>query len=160
MLLHEGYKGGLHMKIITDKRRSFDLNDFLTKPLFAHLSTVVEGLPRDSPVWFHWENSELWIIGTSSDTFPDRVKKNPNCAIGIVDFNPKKGLVLHAGFRGLGTVEPFNKTIAHRLLSRYLGPNVNEWDPRFRDLDDSNVLIRFVPETVVVRDQSYLEPKC
>ncbi|MFN7249634.1 MAG: pyridoxamine 5'-phosphate oxidase family protein [Anaerobacillus sp.] len=147
------------MKIIKDKRRSFDLEEFLNKPLFAHLSTVVGDEPRDSPVWFHWEKNELWIIGTSSDTFPKRIKNNPKCAVGIVDFNPKKGLVLHAGFRGTATVEPFVETIANRLLSRYLGADMNGWDPRFRNLDDSNVLIRFVPETVVVRDQSYLEPK-
>jgi hypothetical protein len=27
----------------------------LAKPLMAHLSTVVKGEPRDSPVWFVWE---------------------------------------------------------------------------------------------------------
>ncbi|KHF39253.1 pyridoxamine 5'-phosphate oxidase family protein [Halalkalibacter okhensis] len=147
------------MKMIRDKRRSFDLDTFLKKPLFAHLSTAVSDSPRDSPVWFQWENNEIWIIGTSSDTFPDRIKRNPKCAIGIIDFDYRKGLVLHAGFRGRGTVEPFNKAIANRLLSKYLGEDELKWDPRFRDLDDRNVLIRFVPETVVVRDQSYLAPK-
>ncbi|MCT8140315.1 pyridoxamine 5'-phosphate oxidase family protein [Anaerobacillus sp. CMMVII] len=144
------------MQIIRDTRRSFDLEQFLSKPLVAHLSTLVEEFPRDSPVWFYWKDNEIWIIGTSSDTFPDRVKNNPNCAIGIVDFNPDTGLFLHAGFRGRAKVIPFNKLIANQLLSRYLGPDFEKWDPRFKGLDNSNVLICFEPETVVVRDQSYL----
>lgn len=143
------------MKIIKDKKRSFDLEQFLAKPLFAHLSTVEEDFPRGSPVWFLWNNNILWIIGTSSDSFPKRIRVNRNCAIGIVDFDVKTGLVLHAGFRGVATVEPFNHTIANRLLAKYLGENMEQWDPRFKHLDDSNVLIRFKPETVVVRDQSY-----
>ncbi|ARK29827.1 pyridoxamine 5'-phosphate oxidase family protein [Halalkalibacter krulwichiae] len=144
------------MKIIRDKKRSFDLDAFLHKPLFAHLSTVADDAPRDSPVWFLWEESELWIIGTSADSFPKRITENPKCAIGIVDFNHKEGKVLHVGFRGQAAVEPFNVTIAKRLLTRYLGANENQWDPRFKHLDDTNVLIRFIPDTVVVRDQSYI----
>ncbi|PTX64984.1 pyridoxamine 5'-phosphate oxidase [Melghirimyces profundicolus] len=145
------------MKIIRDRKRSFDLDQFLTRPLFAHLSTVCEEGPRDSPVWFHWEEGFLWIIGVpSTDSFPDRIRRDPRCAVGIVDFHRESGRVLHAGFRGRATVEPFDQGIATRLLSRYLGPDEGNWDPRFRDLDDSNVLIRVQPETVVVRDQSYV----
>ncbi|SDQ83050.1 pyridoxamine 5'-phosphate oxidase family protein [Virgibacillus salinus] len=144
------------MKIITNGDRSFDLEKLLAKPLFAHLATVDKDAPSDTPVWFHWEKQQLWIIGTPSDTFPKRIKNNPKCAIGIADFNPKAGLVLHAGFRGTAAVLPFDSTIANRLLSRYLGLDENKWDPRFKNLDKSNVLIRFTPETVVVRDQSYL----
>ncbi|AXF58015.1 pyridoxamine 5'-phosphate oxidase family protein [Salicibibacter kimchii] len=142
--------------MIRDRNRSFNLNEFLQKPLFAHLSTSTKDHnPRESPVWFHWEHECIWIIGTSSDSFPGRIKEKAECAIGIVDFDHTTGKVLHAGFRGHATVEPFDKGIAERLLSRYLGPEEKNWDPRFRNLDDSNVLIRFVPETVVVRDQSF-----
>lgn len=143
------------MKIIRGNR-SFDLDDFMKKPLFAHLSTMAEEGPRESPVWFYWEDQCIWIIGTPpSDTFPARIEENPKCAIGIVDFDRHTGEVLHAGFRGSGTVEKFDEGIATRLLTRYLGPDEEEWSPNFKGLGDSNVLIKFVPETVVVRDQSY-----
>ncbi|OZM58000.1 pyridoxamine 5-phosphate oxidase [Lottiidibacillus patelloidae] len=142
-----------------DTGRSFDLENFLSMPLVAHLSTVAEDSPRDSPVWFYWQDKKIWIIGTASDTFPDRIRKNSKCAIGIVNFKPHTGLFLHAGFRGTAIVKPFKKIIANQLLSRYMGPEIEKWDPRFKDLDDSNVLICFSPETVVVRDQSYVLPK-
>ncbi|MCA0988505.1 pyridoxamine 5'-phosphate oxidase family protein [Guptibacillus algicola] len=143
------------MKIISGNR-SFDLDEFMKKPLFAHLSTMADEGPRESPVWFYWEDQCIWIIGTPpSDTFPKRIEENSKCAIGIVDFDRRTGKVLHAGFRGSATVEKFDKGIATRLLTRYLGPNEEEWSPNFQGLGDSNVLIKFVPETVVVRDQSY-----
>ncbi|MGM0829217.1 MAG: hypothetical protein ACQEU4_13445 [Bacillota bacterium] len=53
-------------------------------------------------------------------------------------------------------MKPFDKTISTRLLERYLGPEEEKWDPRFKGLGDSNILIKFVPETVVVRDQSFI----
>lgn len=138
--------------------KSFDLDQFLKKPLFAHLSTSSKEGPRESPVWFHWENDCLWITGNpDTNSFPGRIEENPECAIGIVDFDPATGKVWHAGFRGRAAVEPFDKGLAVRLFTRYLGTEENNWDPMFkRFLDDSNVLIRFVPETVVVRDQSYI----
>ncbi|MCF6138285.1 pyridoxamine 5'-phosphate oxidase family protein [Pseudalkalibacillus berkeleyi] len=143
------------MKII-EGNRSFDLNEFLKKPLFAHLSTMSEEGPRESPVWFYWEDECIWIIGTpSSDSFPKRIEEFPKCAIGIVDLDHTTGKVMHAGFRGKATVETFDVERAKRLLSRYLGTNEENWDPRFKGLGDSNVLIRFEPETVVVRDQSF-----
>lgn len=143
------------MKLLRGNR-SFDLDEFMKKPLFAHLSTMAKEGPRESPVWFYWEDEYIWIIGTPpSDTFPARIEENPNCAIGIVDFDRSTGKVLHAGFRGTATVEPFDKGIATRLLTRYLGPHEEEWSPNFQGLGNSNVLIKFVPETVVVRDQSY-----
>ncbi|MED3954676.1 pyridoxamine 5'-phosphate oxidase family protein [Priestia aryabhattai] len=142
------------MEIIRGKR-SFDLDEFLHKPLFADLSTASPEGPRESPVWFFWEDKCLSIIGTPEDTFPLRIDKNPNCAIGIVDFDPATGKVLHAGFRGKATAEPFNFDLAKRLFAKYLGSNEKDWDSRFKNQNPKNVFIRFVPETVVVRDQSY-----
>jgi hypothetical protein len=147
-------KGDVHMKIIKGKR-SFDLDEFLNEPLFAHLSTMSDEGPRDSPVWYLWEENLLWIIGTTEDSFPNRIQQYPKCSIGIVNFDKSTGKVLHAGFRGEATVLPYKKEISIRLLSRYLGPNIEEWDNRFRGLSDNNKIICFTPETVVVRDQSY-----
>jgi hypothetical protein len=67
--------------------------------------------------------------------------------------------VHHVGFRGQATVEPFGADRARRLLQRYLGDDENGWDARFRrtlEGRDQEVLIRFVPETAVARDVSYV----
>ncbi|WP_368504892.1 pyridoxamine 5'-phosphate oxidase family protein [Alkalihalophilus sp. As8PL] len=143
------------MKVIRN-RGSVDMEHTLSKPLFAHLATVEEGVPKDSPVWFLWEEEHIWIIGsTSADRFPHRLKQNPTCAIGIIDYEKVTGKVVHIGFRGKASVEPFDGERAERLLRRYLGPNQDKWDPRFKTFNEHTILVRVKPETLVVRDQSY-----
>jgi nitroimidazol reductase NimA-like FMN-containing flavoprotein (pyridoxamine 5'-phosphate oxidase superfamily) len=147
------------VKVIRDKPRSVDIEEFLARPLFAHLATASYEGPRESPVWFLWEDGAIWIIGSrATDTFPQRIESEPRCAIGIVDFDHSIGLVQHVGLRGRATVESFDASRARRLLTRYLGSDESAWDERFRaTLSDpkDDVLIRFVPETIVARDQSY-----
>lgn len=154
------------MKIVQETGSHFDLDEntarrlfdeLLARPLFAHLATVSESGPRESPVWFLWEDEAFWIIGNNqTDSFPKRIELEPRCAIGIVDFDVSSGTVQHVGCRGHAHLEAHDRDRITRLLSRYLG-EVGEWDPRFvKILDDTDyALIRFVPETVVVRDQSY-----
>lgn len=146
------------MRVIRDgSQGTFDLEEFLSRRIFAHLSTASEQGPRESPVWFSWEEESLWIIGDSADTFPKRVEQEPRCAIGIVDFDPATGLVQHAGFRGLASIERFDRIRARRIFSRYLGENQADWPSMFHEaLEDTDlVFVRFDPDTVVVRDQSY-----
>jgi Pyridoxamine 5'-phosphate oxidase len=146
------------MKLIHDRPRAVDLEEFLSRPLFAHLASGSEEGPRESPVWFLWEDGVVWIIGSlRDDSFPRRIECEPRCALGIVDFDPKHGVVHHVGMRGRASIEAFDRDRATRLLRRYLGDRVEAWDRRFQDtLDDAdNVLVRFEPETIVARDQSY-----
>jgi nitroimidazol reductase NimA-like FMN-containing flavoprotein (pyridoxamine 5'-phosphate oxidase superfamily) len=146
------------MKLIRDRPRSVDLDEFLARPLFAHLATASDDGPRDSPVWFLWEDGAIWIIGSRrDDSFPARLERNPRCAIGVVDFVQELGRVHHVGMRGRATIEPFDSKRAERLLVRYLGAGREAWDRRFRDtlVDPDNVLVRFVPDSVVARDVSY-----
>jgi hypothetical protein len=154
------------MKIVRETGSHFDLdehaarrllNDLLVRPAFAHLATGSESGPRESPVWFLWEDEALWIIGNNqTDSFPKRIELEPRCAIGIVNFDVAGGTVQHVGFRGRAHLEPHDKERMMRLLGRYLG-EVGKWDERFvKILDDPDyAFIKFIPDTVVVRDQSY-----
>jgi predicted pyridoxine 5'-phosphate oxidase superfamily flavin-nucleotide-binding protein len=154
------------MQIVRETGSHFDsdeegarllLADLLSRPLFAHLATASEDGPRESPVWFLWEEGALWIIGNyRTDSFPKRIEREPRCAVGVVDFDPSTGLVRHAGFRGRARLTAHDPARMERLLGRYLGER-DAWDPRFVEiLDDPDyILIRFEPLTAVVRDQSY-----
>ena len=147
------------MKVIRDRPRTVNVEEFLARPLFAHLSTASPEGPRESPVWFLWEEDALWILGSrTTDTFPMRIERDQRCAIGIVDFDRTSGRVQHVGFRGRATIEPFDAKRARRLLSRYLGEEESAWDQRFLQTlqgGDRELLVRFVPETAVARDVSY-----
>jgi hypothetical protein len=134
----------------------FDLFEFLSRPLYAHLATSSEHGPRESPVWFHWDGSYLWIIGGTS--FPEYLKRDPRCALGIVDWDPATGRSHHVGVRGRADVLPFDPAMARTIFRRYFGPDEADWDRRFDDVlsGASGVeMVRITPETVVVRDQSY-----
>jgi hypothetical protein len=135
----------------------FDLNEFLSRPLYAHLAHDSENGPRESPVWFHWDGQAIWIIGGAS--FPANLKRDPRCAIGIVDWNPATGKSHHVGMRGTAEVLPYDPAMTRTIFRRYFGPDEADWDPRFNydatGEDASLTMVRFTPETVVVRDQSY-----
>jgi hypothetical protein len=146
------------MRLIRDRPRSVDLDEFLSRPLFAHLATASDDGPRDSPVWFLWEEGALWILGSRrTDSFPARLAREPRCAVGVVDFDLTTGLVQHVGFRGRAIVEKLDRERGKRLLGRYLGPDVARWDTRFRESlgDPDTVFVRFEPDTAVTRDVSY-----
>ena len=147
------------MERIRDRPRSVDLDDVLARPLFAHLATASEQGPRSSPVWFLWEDESIWILADrAASSFEKRIERDPRCAISVVDFDPSTGRVHHVGMRGRATVEPFDPERAKRLLSRYLDGPTDAWDPMFAKVlanPDDHVFVRFDPETVVARDQSY-----
>lgn len=146
------------MKIIRDRERTVELDEFLGRPLFAHLATLAVQGPRDSPVWFLWEDGCLWIIGSDrDDSFPGRIRNDGRCAVSVVDFDANRGLVQHVGIRGRAAIEPFDAARARRLLERYLGADPHRWDRRFTATlgDPDNVFLRVVPDTVVARDVSY-----
>ena len=154
------------MKIVAQTGSHFDLDeeaalslmaDVLARPLFAHLATSSEAGPRESPVWFLWEEGALWIIGNyRTDSFPKRIERDPRCAIGVVDYDVTTGLVRHVGFRGRASLRPHDEERMKRLLGRYMGEQ-ETWDSRFVEIlpDTDYIFIRFEPETAVIRDQSY-----
>lgn len=133
------------------------MEEVLMKPLFAHLSTLDESGPKDSPLWFLWEHASLWMLGhENQNTFINRLTKDPRCAVGIIDFNAHTGLVHHIGFRGKASIEAHNEEIVQQLFAKYMGEKKN-WDPRFTEVIGKHEwkLVKMTPETVVVRDQSY-----
>jgi hypothetical protein len=137
-------------------RPIFDLAEFLSRPLFARLEHASVHGPRESPVWFHWDGTSVWIIGGAS--FPGNLRRDPRCALGIVDFDLATGRCQHVGMRGTAEVLPFEPAVARTIFRRYFGPDEADWDRRFDDVFDGSTdleLVRLTPETVVLRDQSY-----
>lgn len=142
---------------VVENTLSVPVEDVLDRPLFCFLAQSSGSGPRVSPLWFLWEDGQVWLIAQEdARSYPDRVRQFPDSALAVVDFDPRSGRVEHVGMRGRATLEPYDPARADRLLSSYLGPDRSEWDERFRGLDDQSYsLVRFDPETVVARDQSY-----
>jgi hypothetical protein len=146
----------VEQKVSAGERAIFELEEFLSRPLYAHLAHNSDHGPRESPVWFHWDGQAIWIIGGAS--FPANLKRDPRCALGIVDWDPATGLSHHVGLRGTAEVLPFDRGIARTIFRRYFGPEESDWDRRFDDVFTGELgleMVRITPETVVMRDQSY-----
>ena len=149
------------MKIVEQKVSAgdgaiFELDEFLSRPLYAHLAHNSEQGPRESPVWFHWDGQAVWIIGGT--TFPANLKRDPRCALGIVDWDPATGRSHHVGIRGRAEVLPCDGAMARTIFRRYFGPDETDWDRRFDDVFSGELgleMVHITPETVVIRDQSY-----
>ena len=139
--------------------RDFDIDEFLTQPLMAHLATMSQYGARESPLWFLWENASLWLVGNSRDGFPRRLRQDPRCAIGIVEFDLGSGVLRHVGIRGIAEILPLEKERLRRLLNRYLGDDETRWDSMFQQnvIDKLDLMVRVIPEAIVARDQSYFK---
>lgn len=144
------------MELIEDSL-DISIDTFLERPQFCYLANVSQDCePRVSPLWYLWEDGSIWIIAGTEKSYYQRVLENPPTAIAFMDFDVTTGRVHHVGMRGTSSIVPLDQDRVARLLRRYLGDDTDRWDPRFIDIDpDRWHLIRFDPETVVARDQSF-----
>ena len=140
-------------------QKDFDIDEVLKKPLMAHLSTLDKGEPRDSPVWFIWEDPHLWIFGTDKDSFIMRLQQEPHCAVGIVDFDLQKGILRHVGIRGTAQIGRVSNERLRRFVSKYLGNNSDNWNEWFMTniVEPLNVMVQITPKTVVAKDVSFFK---
>lgn len=144
---------------IVENTLAVPLDEFLDRPLFCFLGQQGDPGPRVSPLWFLWEDEAIWNVARlHGRSYPERVRQNPRTAVAIVDFEPETGSVEHVGMRGEAALEAYDADRARRLFRKYLGPD-GDWPEMFTEIDTADYrLIRFDPETVVARDQSYPVP--
>jgi len=140
-------------------QKDFNIDLVLEKPLMAHLSTVANGEPRDSPVWFVSEQTSLWIFGTEKDSFIKRLEREPRCAVGVVDFDLQKGILKHVGIRGIAEIHPMDQMRLRRFVSKYLGENSDGWNKWFMAniVDPLNVMVQIVPTSIAAKDVSFFK---
>ncbi|WP_062222885.1 pyridoxamine 5'-phosphate oxidase family protein [Aureimonas sp. D3] len=142
--------------------QTFDPVELLTLPLMANLATVSsDGAPRNSPVWFIWEDSTLWMPGAQGASAVKRLQQDSRCSVEIVHFDNDAGILLHLGFRGHALIEPNCPALFKRLLRKYLGPesNWNEWfiENVARIDSPSGRMIRLVPESTFTNNVSFFK---
>lgn len=140
-------------------QKDFDIGSVLQKPLMAHLSTTERGDPRDSPVWFVWEDSCLWIFGTSKDSFINRLRQEPRCAAGVVDFDLEAGILRHVGIRGTAQLSDIDSERLKRFVAKYLGKESHQWNEWFVSniVTPLDVMVQIIPRSVVAKDVSFFK---
>lgn len=138
----------------------FDPEIVLARPLMATLGTVAaDGSPRTAPVWYHWENDTLHMLGDVTSASVRRIMADPRSSVEVTDFDIQTGRLLHLGLRGKAHITPMDREIFERLLLRYLGAR-GDWNPWFIEnvarIDDPNGrLIRLRPDSVFTNNVSF-----
>lgn len=147
--------------ILRDSHAEINLDEFLSRPLLAFLSTASEHGARGSVLWFIWEEGTLWmILEEGYNTVQDRVRLDPRVAVSITDFDPTTGLLQHVSIRGRGGLSPWDDDRASRLLRRYYrhldgyATSPRPFGERVRGRLPM-LFLRVTPESIVMRDQSY-----
>lgn len=144
------------MKIV---QQDFDINTVLNKPLMAHLSSLGNSGPCSSPIWFIYEENKIWLFGLDTDSFIKRLIKHNKCALSIVDFNLKNGILQHVGIRGVAIVNDIDEQRLHRFVSKYLGHDNKNWNQWFVNnvVNPLNRMVAIIPDTLVAKDVSYFK---
>ena len=148
-------------KVRRNDRAKFELDEFLSRPLLAHLSTASDLGARNSVFWYLWEDEALWmILEEGYNSVQARVRDDPRVALGIVDFDPKSGFLQHVSIRGHASLEPWDDGRAGRLLRRYYarlegysGTPHKSGERTWGSLP--MILLKVLPESVLMREQGY-----
>ena len=136
----------------------FDVDAFLAQPLTARVAT---NGPTVRPTWYLWEERAFWILTGPWARLLGRVRADPALAVVIDVCDVATGLTRQVIARGQGEVLPFDVPRGYRKLSRYLGPDEERWDTRFREYlhDDpavrGTIWLRLRPSSLTATDLSY-----
>ncbi|HET9201412.1 MAG TPA: pyridoxamine 5'-phosphate oxidase family protein [Dehalococcoidia bacterium] len=135
---------------------SFDLDEFLARPLVAHVAT---NGPAVRPVWYIWEEGAFWWLTGPWSRLEALLREDDRVAL-VVDVNDvETGEVLKVSARGRASVVGFDADRARRKLARYLGPDESKWDrSRFvmGTFETPGVkFVRFEPESLSAKRLSY-----
>ncbi|GAA4824859.1 pyridoxamine 5-phosphate oxidase [Streptomyces ziwulingensis] len=129
----------------------FDPDAFLARPLVARLATQPLVL---QPVWYLWEDAEFWVITGSWSTLSRRLTADSAFSLVVDECDLATGRTRQIVARGTGAVTTGDPGRARRKLTRYLGPDETQWDPRFLPGPDLS-WARLTPHTLRVADLSF-----
>lgn len=93
------------------------------------------------------------------DSFVRRLKQEPRCALGVVDFDLDKGVLRHVGIRGSSHLEVVDHDRLFRFVSKYLGKDRENWNEWFVNniVEPLDVMVRITPKSMVAKDVSFFK---
>jgi hypothetical protein len=137
-----------------------DVEDFLSRPLVARVAANGPSGPTIRPVWFLYEGGTFWwLTGSSYSRLGEWLSVDPRVALTIDTCDLETGVVLAMTVAGRAVVHPFDSALARRKIAKYLGPDFDRWDVRFRAaFDDSTTrLVAVTPaQPLNLRDMSFV----
>jgi hypothetical protein len=139
--------------------RDFDPQIVLGQPLMIHLASSSNEGPRSSPLWFLYEEERVWLFGLAGDSFVQRLKKEPRCALSVVDFGLDMGKLLHVGLRGKAILHQVCPKRLERFVGKYLGKDKTMWNEWFvkQVVQPLDVMIEVQIDSIVAKNVSFFK---
>jgi nitroimidazol reductase NimA-like FMN-containing flavoprotein (pyridoxamine 5'-phosphate oxidase superfamily) len=136
------------------------VEEFLARPLVAHLASTG---PVVRPIWFLWEGDAFWWLTGEWSRLEQSLARDPSVALVIDSCDLTTGEVLQVTVRGQPEIVAWQREIAVRKLSKYLGSDQSRW-PQERFLlpldQGSTRLVRLRPlSPPQLRDLSFVPPR-
>lgn len=140
-------------------RKDFEVVEVLKKPLILNLATICPDGPRDSVVWFLYDEQKIWLFGTRQDHFVKRLELDPRCSFSVVDLNLEEGVLRHVSGRCSALLHDLDEERLHKVTVKYLGGNSVSWNKWFIQniLDPLDVMVELPMESVISKDLSYFK---
>lgn len=132
-----------------------DIDEFLSRPLVCHIATAP---PRLLPLWYLWEGGCFWVLTGPWSRLGDVLRADPRVVLVVDSCDPATGETLQVLASGSAELVAFDVARGRRLLERYLGSDLEAWDPRFRSYvseSAGSVWARLQPERLIGRDLSF-----
>ncbi len=94
-----------------------------------------------------------------NDSFIKRLRKKPQCAVSVVEFDVHQGILKHVGIRGVSAMYPVDVSRLHRFLAKYLGEDKSHWNPWFikNIADPLNVMVQITAQSIVAKNVSFFK---
>ena len=107
---------GTHMAKMDQK----EIEQFLQQPYIAHLTVVDDSNnPFPVPIWFKYEDGNLWLISNIKSKKIQHIEKNPNVSLSIANSARPYQYVIFNGIAEISDPADSNKII--QVCTKYDG---------------------------------------
>ena len=102
------------------KMNKSEIEEFLQQPYISHLTVVDESNnPFPVPIWFKYEDGNLWLISNIKSKKIEHIRKNPNVSLSIANSSRPYQYVIFNGIAKISDPADPNKII--QVCTKYDG---------------------------------------
>jgi hypothetical protein len=116
------------------EQASFDVSAFLLETFRSAQVAAVS--PSHAPLlgslWYLFDNHKFWFRSPKESPLARAAERGVELAVIVDDFNPPAS-IRQVRVRGHGCTEPHDSAVVCRIYERYLGLDVHDWPPLFRE---------------------------
>ncbi len=134
-----------------------EIEDFLSEGNIARIATVKpDNSPHVTPVWYLWENNQLWMTIPKDSVKARNIRQNNKVAVAIdTDKAPSKAVIIEGTTKIEELTSEMERKIDRRMAAKYVKP---EYLDEYIKWDNAQgveyIYIKIRPEKIMSWDSS------